>query len=355
MFRQVQQNAGGISGSGRNTHAPFLAKIRPRRKGRSVLVPRNTALAQVLPRKYATAMRHIPTASLKELCTYRIGGTAEVFVPESIAEMVDLIHGLRRHGRPFWILGGGANTLFADGHLPMPVISTRGLSGYAIHGTLVSAEAGVWLDRMVAATVRRGLGGLEALSGIPGTIGGALVMNAGAYGAEVSNTLESVTVLAPDGTIATLPRSACGFAYRRAKGLEGHIVLSASWRLAPQDPTTLANTRREILKRRRTTQPLEFPSAGSVFRRPPGDYASRLVDAAGLKGTAIGGAQVSEKHAGFIINRGGATCAQVLALIALCQHTVAERFGIQLDLEQCLCPPSLSSWAPELLALEPPQ
>ena len=300
-------------------------------------------LASQAPHALDRDMRHFPAANLKRLCTYRIGGTAEVFEPETIDEFVEIASRLRREGRPFWVLGGGANTLFGDAHLPFPLLSTRGLQRWEIRGTEIAAEAGVWLDRLVAATVRRGLGGLEKLSGIPGSVGGAVVMNAGAYGAEVSDCLESVTVLTPDGAVRTMPRAACGFAYRAASGLTGAIVLAARWRLAPDDLATLQGQRRQILSRRKHSQPLELPSAGSVFKRPPGDFASRLVDAAGLKGARVGGAQVSPKHAGFIVNVGGARCADVLTLIETCRTTVAERFGVHLELEQRLCVEALVS------------
>lgn len=282
-------------------------------------------------------MRYFPAANLQRLCTYRIGGSAEVFEPETIEEFVEMVMHFRRKARPFWVLGGGANTLFGDGYLPFPLISTRGLQYWNIYGTEVMAEAGVWLDRLVAATVRRGLGGLENLSGIPGSVGGALVMNAGAYGAAVSDALQSVTVLTQDGAVLALSHADCGFAYRTASGLTEAIVLAARWRLTPGDPAALHEQRRQILTRRKRSQPLEFPSAGSVFKRPPGDFASRLVDAAGLKGVAVGGAQISPKHAGFIVNIGGATCAHVLELIEICRATVAQCFGVHLELEQRLC------------------
>ncbi len=289
-------------------------------------------------------MRHFPSAPLARHCTYRIGGTAEIFAPETMAECLALVRSWRAQGQPFWVLGGGANTLFGDGHLPFPVLLTRALDALTIHGLVVEAQAGVWLDRLVALTVRHGLAGLERLSGIPGSVGGAIRMNAGAYGAEVSDHLLEVTVLAPDGGVVRIPKEACGFGYRSAHGLHGALILSARWLLSPQDAAILQGERRTILQRRRQAQPLEYPSAGSVFKRPPGDYASRLVDAAGLKGVRIGGAQVSEKHAGFIVNRGGASAADVLALMALCRRTVANRFGVHLELEQCLC---LEHWPQE--------
>ena len=169
-------------------------------------------------------------------------------------------------------------------------------------------------------------------------LGGALFMNAGAYGHEISDHLISVTVLSADGHIREIPRTDCGYAYRQAAALRGTVILAGTWDLPRADREQTLATRRGILARRREKQPLEFPSAGSVFKRPEGAYASALIAQAGLKGTRIGGAQVSEKHAGFIVNVGDATCQDVLDLVALCRATVRERFGHDLELEQQLCP-----------------
>ena len=284
-------------------------------------------------------MKHLRNVPLRNYCTYRIGGVArDLYLPESVDELVEVVRLHRAQGRPFWIHGGGANTLFPDGEVRVPIISTGEMTATARDGDTVFAEAGKVMDAWVLEQLRQGLGGVERLSGIPGTLGGALFMNAGAYGQEISDRLKSVTVLTRDSRVLEIPKADCGFGYRQASGLRDTVILAGTWDLAKTDPETLLATRREILARRKDKQPLEFPSAGSVFKRPEGAYASELIDRAGLKGARVGGAQVSEKHAGFIVNVGDATCRDVLELVELCRRTVRERFGYELELEQCLCP-----------------
>lgn len=284
-------------------------------------------------------MQHLRNVPLKDYCTYRIGGAAsDLFFPESVAELVEVVRLHRAQGRQFWIHGGGTNTLFPDGRIDLPVISTRLMTATRFEADRVFAEAGTAMDAWILECLRSGRGGVECLSGIPGTLGGALFMNAGAYGHEISDHLEQVTVLTRDSRVIDLPKAQCGFAYRAATGLADTVILAGTWRLPRTDPEPSLAKRREILARRKEKQPLDYPSAGSVFKRPPGAYASELIDRAGLKGARVGGAQVSDKHAGFIINVGGATCQDVLELIDLCRRTVRERFGYDLELEQRLCP-----------------
>ncbi len=284
-------------------------------------------------------MKHLRNIPLKNYCTYRIGGMAtDVYFPANVAEMVEIVRLHRAQGRRFWIHGGGANTLFPDGEIRLPIISTSEMTATLRDGNTAFAEAGKVMDAWVLELLREGLGGIECLSGIPGTLGGALFMNAGAYGQEISDHLQSVTVLTRDSRVVEVPKAECGFGYRRADALRDTVILAGTWRLPQADPQSLLATRKETLTRRKQKQPLEFPSAGSVFKRPEGAYASELIDRAGLKGTRVGGAQVSEKHAGFIVNVGDASCRDVLELVELCRRTVRERFGYELELEQCLCP-----------------
>lgn len=286
-----------------------------------------------------TDMKHLKHVDLKNYSTYRIGGMAhDIYFPETMTEMADLVRQHRAQNRPFWIHGGGANTLFPDGEVHLSIISTSAMTGSSHADGTVVAEAGKVMDAWVLDALRQGFGGIECLSGIPGTLGGALFMNAGAYGQEISDHLVSVTVLTATNEIVELPKAVCGFGYRRADALRGTIILAGTWALPHGEPLLLAK-RKEILGKRREKQPLEYPSAGSVFKRPEGVYASQLIDQAGLKGARIGGAQISEKHAGFIVNVGGATCRDVLDLVELCRATIRERFGYELELEQCLCPP----------------
>ena len=284
-------------------------------------------------------MKHLQNIPLRNYCTFRIGGVArDAFFPENAREMAELVLRLRAEGTPFWIHGAGANTLFPDGEILLPVISTSEMTASERQGGTVRAEAGKTMDAWVLECLRQGLGGIECLSGIPGTLGGALFMNAGAYGQEISDHLVSVTVLTQDGRVTDLPRQECGFGYRQALALRETVILAAVWALPQSEPGPLLARRKEILATRREKQPLEFPSAGSVFKRPPGAYASQLIDRAGLKGLRVGGAQVSEKHAGFIVNVDNATCRDVLELVEICRRTVRERFGHDLELEQCVCP-----------------
>ena len=284
-------------------------------------------------------MKHLQNIALKNYCTFRIGGVArDIFFPENAQELAELVLRHRAENRAFWIHGAGANTLFPDGEILLPVISTSEMTACVREGGTVRAEAGKTLDAWVLECLRAGLGGIECLSGIPGTLGGALFMNAGAYGHEISDHLVSVTILAPDGRIIDLAKEECGFGYRQASALREAVILGGTWSLPQSDPGPLLAKRREILAKRREKQPLEFPSAGSVFKRPQGAYASQLIDQAGLKGLRVGGAQVSEKHAGFIVNVDNATCRDVLELVEICRTTVRERFGHELELEQCLCP-----------------
>jgi UDP-N-acetylmuramate dehydrogenase len=302
--------------------------------GTATLHPRGSGIIQT------PIMKHLRNELLKNHCTYRIGGRAkDMYFPENINELAEIVRLHRAQKRRFWIHGGGANTLFPDTDVHLPIISTSLVASTRIDGSHVFAEAGKIMDAWVLECLRAGLGGIECLSGIPGTLGGALFMNAGAYGHEISDHLHRVTVLTRDSQVIELSKSACGFGYRQAATLRDTVILAGTWHLPQSDPAPLLAKRKEILARRKDKQPLEFPSAGSVFKRPTGAYASELIDRAGLKGRRIGGAQVSEKHAGFIVNTGDATCQDVLELVELCRTIVRERFGHELELEQCLCPP----------------
>jgi UDP-N-acetylmuramate dehydrogenase len=284
-------------------------------------------------------MKHLQNVPLKNYCTFRIGGVAkDIFFPENAQELAQIVRLHRAENTAFWILGGGANTLFPDDEILLPVISTSEMTACVRDGGTVRAEAGKAMDAWVLECLREGLGGIECLSGIPGTLGGALYMNAGAYGHEISDHLVCVTILTLDGRVIDIPKEECGFGYRQALALREAVVLAGTWNLPQSDPSPLLIKRKEILARRKEKQPLEFPSAGSVFKRPTGAYASQLIDQAGLKGLRVGGAQVSEKHAGFIVNVDNATCRDVLDLVEICRKTVRERFGYELELEQCLCP-----------------
>ena len=264
----------------------------------------------------------------------RIGGkAASYFEPASAEELESIILSCRAGGLRCFVLGKGSNVLFADGELELAVISTSGLSEIKTEGETVTAGAGAALSKIASAALAASLTGLETLHGIPGSLGGAVYMNAGAYGGEIKDVCESVTVV-EDGEIREYARDACDFSYRHSVFEEKDaVIVSARLRLKPGDPDEIRAKMRDLSERRREKQPLEFPSAGSTFKRPAGDYAARLIEAAGLKGRAIGGAQVSEKHSGFLINRGGATFDDFYGLMETVKKEVFEHSGILLEPE----------------------
>ena len=200
-------------------------------------------------------------------------------------------------------------------------------------GERIIAEAGASLGYIASTACNAGLTGLEFAHGIPGSVGGAVSMNAGAYGGEMVQVTESVTFLTPDGELCTVPGAACDFSYRHSRFQNGEIVVSAVFRLTEGDERAIRDTMAELNRRRREKQPLELPSAGSAFKRPVGGYAAAMIDQCGLRGYRVGNAAVSEKHAGFIVNLGGATCADVLAVMNGVRETVNAQLGVLLEPE----------------------
>jgi len=269
--------------------------------------------------------------------TYRIGGPAEAAVfPVNAGELRFCLDVARKRGVRLTILGLGSNVLADDAGLDGIVVFTTGMAAVSVTDSFVEAQCGAPLDKAVESSVRGGLSGMEMLSGIPGTVGGAVYMNAGAFNQETFDRLVGFSALTPEGREVVLKKADVKPAYRHVEGLENLIILSAKWELTPGKAEELAAARRDVLNRRAEKQPLEFPSAGSVFKRPKGDFASRLIDSAGLKGLSVGGAKVSEKHAGFIINAGGATAADVRGLMRKVQDEVKARSGVSLELEQII-------------------
>lgn len=269
--------------------------------------------------------------------TYRAGGRAEVLVkPASEEELLWLAGWCRANCAAFLPLGRGSNVLVSDKGLPGVTVLTERLCSVKLAGNFIDAQAGALWDTLAKVSAEAGLAGLEKTSGIPGSVGGAVRMNAGAFGQETFDRLVSVEVFGADGARRTLAKGDLDHGYRRVAGLEGLTVLSARFEFEPADPGVLMQDRSCVLAAREAKQPLDYPSAGSVFKRPQGDYASRLIDAAGLKGRRVGGAAVSEKHAGFIINTGGATAAEIYALICEVREAVRAKSGVELQLEQVL-------------------
>lgn len=273
---------------------------------------------------------------MKAHTSFRIGGPAELFLtPENAGQLAETILILRQHEIPVFILGNGSNLLVRDKGIRGAVIQLSGrMSALETDGTALYAEGGALLSVAAAKAAEAGLTGLEFASGIPGSIGGAVIMNAGAYGGEMKDVLESVDVLTRDLRRETLPVEQLGLSYRHSSLAErGDIVLGARFRLERGEPQAIQARMAELAEQRREKQPLQYPSAGSTFKRPEGYFAGKLIQDAGLKGKTIGGAQVSEKHAGFLINTGNATAGEMLELIAFCQRTVEEKFGVRLETE----------------------
>lgn len=270
--------------------------------------------------------------------SFRIGGPARrMAFPERGEQLVLLLSFARQNGgRPF-ILGNGTNLLIPDKGLDRLVISTAGLCRVEAGpdpGTIL-AESGVSLARAADFACKQGLTGLEFAHGIPGTVGGAVYMNAGAYGGEMRQVVRGVSVLFPEEGIRFIPGEEMGFSYRRSllSDRPEAAALRVCFSLTPGDPAAVQERMQELMAKRKASQPLTYPSAGSTFKRPEGHYAGALIQQCGLMGLTVGGAQVSEKHAGFIINRGGASCADVLELIHEVQRRVLEETGVRLEPE----------------------
>jgi UDP-N-acetylmuramate dehydrogenase len=263
-----------------------------------------------------------------------VGGPAEAMAfPSTVSEVVDLINRSERSGIPLCPLGAGSNLLVRDGGIRGIVLNMTRLSACAeMKGERLRAEGGMSYPRLSTRAQERGLSGLEFAVGIPGTVGGAVVMNAGIPGAETKDALEELTLVVKGGEVVTLSAQSIPFAYRSATLPEG-VVVAATFKLSKSTPAEVGERVRSLLARRRETQPLAFPNVGSIFKNPAKDRAGRLIEAAGLKGETRGGAQISDRHANFIINRGGASANDVLDLIDLARCRVRERFGIELELE----------------------
>lgn len=273
--------------------------------------------------------------------TFQIGGPADVFVtPADAGSLQRAVECCRTFHIPWMIIGNGSNLLVSDKGIRgvvFQIYQTMDQIRFEPCGedeTLVIAGAGILLSRLSRAVAREGLGGFEFASGIPGTFGGAVTMNAGAYGGEMQPLIDSVTVLTADGQLRTLKQEEMAFGYRTSiVQKEKMIVLEAVLRLKKDDPAQIMARITELGARRREKQPLEYPSAGSTFKRPEGYFAGKLIEDCGLKGFCVGNAQVSEKHSGFVINTGGATAADVLGLIRHIQSVVYERFGVKIEPE----------------------
>ena len=268
--------------------------------------------------------------------TFRIGGPADYFVmPETVEELAAVLKLCKEEQMPYFILGNGSNLLVGDKGFRGVVIQLyKNFDGIQIEGTKVTAKAGAMLIRVAKESGKAGLTGLEFASGIPGTIGGAMVMNAGAYGGEMKDVVTAVTVLTKEGDIKNLTGDEMNFRYRGSVVEdEGYIVLEAVMELKEGNLEEIQARIDELSIQRKTKQPIEYPSAGSTFKRPEGYFAGKLIQDAQLRGYRVGGAQVSEKHCGFVINAGGATAADVMQLMQDVSDKVNAQFGVTLEPE----------------------
>ncbi len=267
--------------------------------------------------------------------TFRVGGPADIVVqPSSADEVIAAIETAKKLGQPVFVMGNGSNLLVKDGGMEgIVIILGDRMSKITRSGNMLHAEAGAMLSRLSREALNAGLKGLVFASGIPGTVGGAVVMNAGAYGGQMSDVLVRAKVLIGK-EIKWMSRDELEMGYRTTKPLkEGGIVLEAEFRLEDGDPEALTAETNELSRKRREKQPLSLPSAGSTFKRPEGYFAGALIEQAGLKGVSVGGAQVSELHAGFVVNTGNATASDILGLMKKIQDTVFEINGVILEPE----------------------
>lgn len=273
---------------------------------------------------------------MKNHTTFRIGGPADYYLcPHSTEELQKILQICRENKIEFFILGNGSNLLVSDkGYRGVVIQLWKNFSDIVTEDDAIAVKAGALLSKVAAEALEAGLTGMEFASGIPGTMGGAVMMNAGAYGGEMKDIIKEVTVLTKEGEILTLSQEEMNFGYRTSVVKEkGYVVISVVLQLKKGDREEICKLMNDLKERRVTKQPLDMPSAGSTFKRPEGYFAGKLIMDAGLRGFSVGGAQISEKHCGFVVNKGEATAADVLGLIKEVQKRVQEKFGVALEPE----------------------
>ncbi|MDY4196382.1 MAG: UDP-N-acetylmuramate dehydrogenase [Peptoniphilaceae bacterium] len=271
-----------------------------------------------------------------EITTFHLGGPCDLMVePTTEKELIRAVRFLREEHIPFYVVGNGSNLLVRDGGLPGVVIRLgKRYSDVIIDGTGIIAQAGALLNHVAKLSIRAGLTGMEDISGIPGTVGGGAIMNAGAYSGEMKQVVDYVRAIDTQGELRILRGEEMEMGYRTTRMMrEKMVITEVHFTLQEGDPDTIWARYREVTEKRTTKQPLEKYSAGSVFKRPAGHFAGKLIQDAGLRGYSIGDAQVSEKHCGFIVNNGNATAKEVLGVISHVQKMVKERFGVDLEPE----------------------
>ncbi len=260
-----------------------------------------------------------------------------VAMPDTVEKAATLIKFLNEHNIKHYFLGNGSNVIFSDEDFDGVIIKTSSLTGIEINGNTVKAGAGVLMTALAKKLQENNLSGLEFCYGIPGNVGGGIYMNAGAYGGEISQCLVSVEYIDENGVLHTISKADCDFSYRHSRFMnEKWLIVSATFEMCEKDGAEMLEFMEDIMQRRKDKQPLDKPSAGSSFKRPVGYFAAALIDECGLKGLTVGGAQVSEKHAGFIVNIGGATCRDIVNLADKVRQIVLQEKGVQLEKEMII-------------------
>ncbi|BDR73795.1 UDP-N-acetylenolpyruvoylglucosamine reductase [Clostridium tetani] len=272
---------------------------------------------------------------MKKHTSFKVGGPVDILVtPESYEQVQYVIKHSRENNIPYFIMGNGSNLLVRDGGIRGLVIKFCKLNRIKIEDDKIIAQSGVLLSKVSNMAAKNNLEGLEFASGIPGSIGGALTMNAGAYNGEISQVIDSALVLDKSGEILNLSKEELELGYRTSSILKnGYVVLEAILKLSLGDSKNIYDRIKELTEKRKTKQPLEYPSAGSTFKRPQGYFAAKLIEESGLKGINVGDAEVSQKHSGFIINKGNASAKDILNLINIVQDTVKSKFDVELHTE----------------------
>lgn len=288
-------------------------------------------LMQVIDEK-----RILQNEPMKKHTTFRVGGNADFFVmPQDASEIKAIVEVCKSAKMPFYILGNGSNLLVSDdGYRGVIIQIYKEMNHIEVHGETIKVQAGALLSRVGNVALEAELTGFEFAAGIPGTVGGAVVMNAGAYGGEMKDVIVNATVLTQDGNVITLNKEELELGYRTSIiAKKGYIVLEAEYQLQKGDRELIRARMDELKTQRVAKQPLEYPSAGSTFKRPEGYFAGKLIQDAGLRGFQVGGAQVSEKHCGFVINKDQATAADIVELMRQVSGKVMQEFGVKLEPE----------------------
>jgi UDP-N-acetylmuramate dehydrogenase len=277
-------------------------------------------------------------APMNQYTTFRTGGKAEaLYITRDLSFLQRTVSYLSKERIPYLVVGNGSNLLVRDGGLKGVAIVLRGnlatIEQSEEDDQIIQVGAGLSIGHLLSHCNKHGLVGLEFLAGIPGTVGGAVAMNAGAFGGDILGVIHEIQVVTGQGELCTMERSQLDFSYRQSSIPKETVIVRATFRLRSESAESVGQKVADYLARRKAKQPLEYPSGGSVFKNPPNDYAGRLIERAGLKGTRVGGAMISPKHANFIVNTGGARAEDILALIDLARDRVREETGIELEIE----------------------